>query len=56
VQSTTDTEVSSPGRQAKANRSSTVHRGLRALERLYAFVALQKKLIGARDPLGIRPW
>jgi amidophosphoribosyltransferase len=58
MQSTTDTEVILH-LVAKSNRNLFVDRfidGLRQLEGAYAFVGLtNKKLIGARDPLGIRP-
>ena len=58
MQSTTDTEVILH-LVARSKRSRFIDRfidGLRALEGSYAFVALtNKKLIGARDPLGIRP-
>src|SRR5207248_10753301 len=58
MQSTTDTEVILH-LVAKAKRNRFIERfieGLRALEGSYAFVGLtNKKLIGARDPLGIRP-
>ena len=58
MQSTTDTEVILH-LVAKAKRNRFIDRfveGLRALEGAYAFVGLtNKKLIGARDPLGIRP-
>ena len=58
MQSTTDTEVILH-LVAKSNRNRFVDRfidGLRQLEGAYAFVGLtNKKLIGARDPLGIRP-
>jgi amidophosphoribosyltransferase len=58
MQSTTDTEVILH-LVAKAKRNRFIERfidGLRALEGAYAFVGLtNKKLIGARDPLGIRP-
>jgi amidophosphoribosyltransferase len=58
MQSTTDTEVILH-LVARANRNRFVDRfieGLRQLEGAYAFVGLtNKKLVGARDPLGIRP-
>ena len=58
MQSTTDTEVILH-LVAKAKRNRFIDRfieGLRQLEGAYAFVGLtNKKLIGARDPLGIRP-
>ena len=58
MQSTTDTEVILH-LVARSKRNRFIDRfidGLRALEGAYAFVALtNKKLIGARDPLGIRP-
>jgi amidophosphoribosyltransferase len=58
MQSTTDTEVILH-LVARARRNRFVDRfieGLRQLEGAYAFVAMtNKKLIGARDPLGIRP-
>jgi amidophosphoribosyltransferase len=58
MQSTTDTEVILH-LVARARRNRFIDRfveGLRALEGAYAFVGLtNKKLIGARDPLGIRP-
>ena len=58
MQSTSDTEVILH-LVAKAKRNRFIDRfieGLRALEGAYAFVGLtNKKLIGARDPLGIRP-
>ncbi len=58
MQSTTDTEVILH-LVARARRNRFVDRfieGLRQLEGAYAFVGLtNKKLIGARDPLGIRP-
>ena len=58
MQSTTDTEVILH-LVARAKRNRFIDRfieGLRALEGAYAFVGLtNKKLIGARDPLGIRP-
>jgi amidophosphoribosyltransferase len=57
-QSTSDTEVILH-LVAKSQKSRIVERyidALRALEGAYALVALtNKKLIGARDPLGIRP-
>ena len=57
-QSTTDTEVVLH-LVARSQRNRFVDRfidALRQLEGAYAFVALStKKLIGARDPLGIRP-
>jgi amidophosphoribosyltransferase len=58
MQSTTDTEVILH-LVARARRNRFIDRfieGLRQLEGAYAFVGLtNKKLIGARDPLGIRP-
>lgn len=58
MQSTTDTEVILH-LVAKSSRNRFVDRfieGLRQLEGAYAFVGLtNKKLVGARDPLGIRP-
>src|SRR6516164_7242009 len=58
MQSTTDTEVILH-LVAQSRRSRFVDRfveALRALEGAYSLVALtNKKLIGARDPLGIRP-
>ena len=58
MQSTTDTEVILH-LVAKSTRNRFVDRfidGLRQLEGAYAFVGMtNKKLIGARDPLGIRP-
>jgi amidophosphoribosyltransferase len=58
MQSTTDTEVILH-LVARSPRNRFVDRfieGLRQLEGAYAFVGLtNKKLIGARDPLGIRP-
>jgi amidophosphoribosyltransferase len=58
MQSTTDTEVILH-LVARSNRNRFVDRfieGLRVLEGSYAFVGLtNKKLVGARDPLGIRP-
>jgi amidophosphoribosyltransferase len=58
MQSTTDTEVILH-LVARSSRNRFVDRfidGLRQLEGAYAFVAVtNKKLIGARDPLGIRP-
>ena len=58
VQSTTDTEVILH-LVAKSSRNRFVDRfidGLRQLEGAYAFVGMtNKKLVGARDPLGIRP-
>ena len=58
MQSTTDTEVILH-LVARAKRNRFVDRfieGLRQLEGAYAFVGMtNKKLIGARDPLGIRP-
>lgn len=57
-QSTSDTEVVLH-LMAQSDQAKTVDRMLEALRRLhggYAFVALtNKKLMGARDPLGIRP-
>jgi amidophosphoribosyltransferase len=58
MQSTTDTEVILH-LVARARRNRFVDRfieGLRQLEGAYSFVGMtNKKLIGARDPLGIRP-
>jgi amidophosphoribosyltransferase len=58
MQSTTDTEVILH-LVARSTRNRFVDRfidGLRALEGSYAFVGVTtKKLVGARDPLGIRP-
>jgi amidophosphoribosyltransferase len=58
MQSTSDTEVILH-LVARSHRNRFVDRfieGLRALEGAYSFVGLtNKKLIGARDPLGIRP-
>jgi amidophosphoribosyltransferase len=58
MQSTTDTEVILH-LVARSSRTRFVDRfidGLRQIEGAYAFVGLtNKKLIGARDPLGIRP-
>ena len=58
MQSTTDTEVILH-LVARSRRNRFVDRfieGLRQLEGAYAFVGLtNKKLVGARDPLGIRP-
>src|SRR3569623_2615869 len=58
TQSTSDTEVILH-RVARARRNRFVDRfieGLRQIEGAYAFVGLtNKKLVGARDPLGIRP-
>ena len=58
MQSTTDTEVILH-LVARARKNRFIDRfieGLRQLEGAYSFVALtNKKLIGARDPLGIRP-
>jgi len=58
MQSTSDTEVILH-LVARARRNRFIDRfieGLRALEGAYAFVGMtNKKLIGARDPLGIRP-
>jgi amidophosphoribosyltransferase len=58
MQSTTDTEVILH-LVARSHRSRFVDRfieGLRMLEGSFAFVGLtNKKLVGARDPLGIRP-
>jgi amidophosphoribosyltransferase len=58
MQSTTDTEVILH-LVARARRNRFIDRfieGLRQLEGAYAFVGMtNKKLIGARDPLGIRP-
>ncbi len=58
MQSTSDTEVILH-LVARASRNRFIDRfidGLRQLEGAYAFVGLtNKKLVGARDPLGIRP-
>src|SRR5437868_13505405 len=58
MQSTTDTEVILH-LVARARRNRFIDRfieGLRQLEGAYAFVGLtDKQLVGARDPLGIRP-
>ena len=58
MQSTTDTEVILH-LVAKSPRNRFIDRfidGLRQLEGAYAFVGMtNKKLVGARDPLGIRP-
>jgi amidophosphoribosyltransferase len=58
MQSTSDTEMILH-LVARSRRTRFVDRlidGLRALEGAYAFVGLtNKKLVGARDPLGIRP-
>lgn len=58
MQSTTDTEVILH-LVARSHRNRFVNRlieGLQLLEGSYAFVGLtNKKLVGARDPLGIRP-
>jgi amidophosphoribosyltransferase len=58
MQSTTDTEVILH-LVARARRNRFVDRfieGLRQIEGAYAFVGMtNKKLVGARDPLGIRP-
>jgi amidophosphoribosyltransferase len=58
MQSTSDTEVILH-LVARSNRPRFVDRfieGLRQLEGAYSFVGLtNKKLVGARDPLGIRP-
>ncbi len=58
MQSTTDTEVIIH-LVARSHKPRFVDRfidGLRALEGAYSFVGLtNKKLVGARDPLGIRP-
>jgi amidophosphoribosyltransferase len=58
MQSTTDTEVMLH-LVARSKKPRFVDRfidGLRALEGAYSFVGLtNKKLVGARDPLGIRP-
>ncbi|MGQ4217797.1 hypothetical protein ACUC90_25250, partial [Escherichia coli] len=58
MQSTTDTEVILH-LVAQSKRTRFVDRfieALRAIEGAYALVALtNKKLVGARDPLGIRP-
>src|SRR4249919_3348386 len=54
MQSTTDTEVILH-LVARAKRNRFID-GLRQLEGAYAFVGMtNKKLVGARDPLGIRP-
>jgi len=58
MQSTTDTEVilHLVARSRRARFIDRFVEGLRALEGSYSLVALtNKKLIGARDPLGIRP-
>src|SRR6202012_4822089 len=58
MQSTTDTEVILHlGARSHRNRfADRFIEGLRMLEGSYAFVGLtNKKLVGARDPLGIRP-
>ncbi|MGE3871046.1 MAG: amidophosphoribosyltransferase, partial [Pseudorhodoplanes sp.] len=58
MQSTTDTEVvlHLVARSRKARFVDRFIDGLRALEGAYSFVGLtNKKLVGARDPLGIRP-
>ena len=57
-QSTSDTEVilHLVARSQEAAHGRPFHRCLRQLEGAYSLVALtNKKLIGARDPLGIRP-
>jgi amidophosphoribosyltransferase len=58
MQSTTDTEVMLH-LVARSHKPRFIDRfidGLRALEGAYSFVGLtNKKLVGARDPLGIRP-
>src|SRR5436853_661294 len=58
MQSTTDTEVILH-LVARAKRNRFIDRfiqGLRQLDGAYAFVGMtNKKLVGARDPLGIRP-
>jgi amidophosphoribosyltransferase len=58
MQSTTDTEVILH-MVARSSRNRFIDRfieGLRQLEGAYAFVGMtNKKLVGARDPLGIRP-
>src|SRR5205085_1853965 len=58
MQSTTDTEVILH-LVARARRNRFIDRfleGLRQIEGAYAYVGLtNKKLVGARDPLGIRP-
>jgi amidophosphoribosyltransferase len=58
MQSTTDTEVILH-LVARSSRNRFIDRfieGLRQIEGAYAFVGMtNKKLIGARDPLGIRP-
>ena len=58
MQSTTDTEVILH-LVARAKRNRFVDRfieGLRQIEGAYAFVGMtNKKMVGARDPLGIRP-
>jgi amidophosphoribosyltransferase len=58
LQSTTDTEVilHLVARSSKPRFVDRFIDGLRSLEGAYAFVGLtNKKLVGARDPLGIRP-
>jgi amidophosphoribosyltransferase len=58
MQSTTDTEVvlHLVARSRKPRFVDRFIDGLRALEGAYSFVGLtNKKLVGARDPLGIRP-
>ncbi|HEY2758184.1 MAG TPA: amidophosphoribosyltransferase [Pseudolabrys sp.] len=58
MQSTTDTEVilHLVARSARNRFVDRFIEGLRQLEGAYAFVGLtNKKLVGARDPLGIRP-
>src|SRR5690606_20579406 len=57
MHSTTDTEViiHLVARSTKGRFVDRFIEGLRALEGAYAFVGLtNKKLVGARDPLGIR--
>src|SRR5690606_7907122 len=57
-QSTSDTEVilHLVARSRKARFIERFIEGLRAIEGAYSLVAMtNKKLIGARDPLGIRP-
>jgi amidophosphoribosyltransferase len=58
MQSTSDTEVilHLVARSHKPRFTDRFIEGLRALEGAYSFVGLtNKKLVGARDPLGIRP-
>src|SRR5690348_11328991 len=58
MQSTTDTEVilHLVARSARNRFVDRFIEGLRQLEGAYAFVGMtNKKLVGARDPLGIRP-